>query len=85
MIIDYEITKCYVIDFAEYNLIMKTLKRSLNWIKLNLRKLIITIITFIVIMTSAVVEKVYVIEIIIHNTPEVRFSIFVMIDDFPSL
>ena len=30
VIINYEITKCYVIDFMKYDFITKTLKRSFN-------------------------------------------------------
>ena len=30
VIINYEITKCYIINFFEYNLAAKTLKRSFN-------------------------------------------------------
>ena len=30
IIIDYKVTKCYVIDFFEYNFITKALKRSFN-------------------------------------------------------
>ena len=30
MIIDYEVTRCYVIDFFKYNFVTKVLKRSFN-------------------------------------------------------
>ena len=30
MVINYEITRCYVINFVEHNLVTKTLKRSFN-------------------------------------------------------
>ena len=85
MIIDYKATRCYVIDFFKHNLITKTLKRSFNWIKLNLKKLVIAIITFIIIMTFAVAEEVYITKIILHNTFEIKFSIFIIINDFSSL
>ena len=85
MIINYEITRCYVIDFVEYNLITKILKRSSNWIKLNLRRLITAAATFIAVMTSIIAKEVYIIEVIIHDTPEVRFSIFAIISDFSLL
>ena len=84
MIINYEITKLYVINFVEYNFITKILKRSFNWIKSNLRKFMIAAITFIIIMISAVAEaeKVHIIKVTFYNTPEIKSSIFVVIRDF---
>ena len=85
MIIDYETTKCYVIDFFEHNFIAKASKRSPNWIKLDLRKLIIAITTFIAVMTSIIAKEVYVTKIIFYDTSEIKSSISIMINEFPFL
>ena len=87
IIIDYKAARYYVIDFVEHNLITKTSKRSLNWIKSDLRKFITAAITFIIIITFAIAEtkKVYITKITLHNTSEIRFSIFVIINEFSFL
>ena len=85
MIIDYEAAKCYVIDFFEHDLVTKASKRSPNWIKSDLRKLIAAVAAFIAVMTFIAAEEVHVTEITLHDTSEARFSIFAVTNDFSSL
>ena len=87
VIINYETARCYIIDFVKHNFIIKTLKRSFNWIKLDLRKFITVITIFIVIITLIIAEakETYVTKVTFYNTPEVKFLIFVIIGDFSSL
>ena len=87
VIIDYETAKCYVINFFEYDLITKTLKRSFNWIKLDLRKLVIVATAFIVIIIPfiAEAEEVHITKVTLYNTFKVKFSIFVVIGEFSFL
>lgn len=85
IIINYEIIKCYVINSFKHNLIMKTLKRLFNWIKLKLYKFIIIIIIFIVIMIFIIIKEMHITKITLYNMFKTRFSISIVINEFSLL
>ena len=77
--------KYYAINFFKYNFITKALKRLFKRIKLNLYKFIIAAIIFIVVIIFIIVKKIHVIKITLYNIFKLRFSIFIIINEFSLL
>ncbi len=87
MVSDYEAAGCFsiVIDSSQHDLAARTPKRSPNWIKTGLRKLIAAAAAFSAAMVPAAAEEIHSTGVTVHGTPEARSMLSATVTDFPSL
>ncbi len=82
---DYEAAGYFTINSSHYNLASRAPKRSLNWIKTGIRKLVAAAAIFSAAIALIVTEKIYSTGVTIHSTAESQDAISSIVSDFSSL
>ena len=82
---NYEAAEYFVIDLFNHDLVIKAPKRSPNWIKIGIRKLIIAAAAFSIAITPVAAEEIHVTEVTVHENLEARFSLSAVITNFSNL